>query len=152
MIVTTETQELLLEAAARETASTGWAKDATAVGFADERGLIGVAVYQNITGAHADLHLAAMPGRRLTGSVFTVLLKLAFHADHMGLETLWLPIPVANRRAQIAALKIGCEFEARRRGYSADGSDAILMALRRDNIITTPATATPADKGAPQGA
>ena len=41
MIVTTENQDMLLEAAARETASTGWAKDATAVGFADERGLIG---------------------------------------------------------------------------------------------------------------
>lgn len=151
MIVTTENQDMLLEAAARETASTGWAKDATAVGFADERGLIGVGVYQNLTGAHADLHLAAMPGRRLTARVFQSLLKLAFAPAHMDLEALWLPIPEANRKAQIATLKIGGEFEARRRGYAADGSDAILMALRRDKIFTMPATATPADEGAPQG-
>lgn len=152
MIVTTENQDMLLEAAARETGSTGWAKDAQAVGFVDDRGLIGVAVYQNITAAHSDFHLAAMPGRRLTQGVFKILIKLAFHPDHMGLDALWLPIPEGNVKAQIASLKIGCQFEARRRGYSADGTDAILMALRRDNIITTQAPATPADEGAPQGA
>ena len=152
MIVTTENQDMLLEAAARETASTGWAKDAQAVGFVDDRGLIGVAVFQNITEAHADFHIATMPGRRLTAPAIQILLKLAFHPDHMGLDVLWMPIPEGNRKAQIAALKLGCQFEARRRGYSADGSDAILMALRRDNIITMPAPATPADEGAPQGA
>lgn len=145
MIITQENQDMLLDAAARETSSTGWAKDAVAVGFVDARGLIGVAVFQNMAGYHADMHIAAMPGRRLTHSVITVLIRLAFHPDHMNLDVLWMPIPAGNRRAQIAALKIGCDFEARRRGYSADGSDAILMALRRESITTMPAPATPAE-------
>ncbi|WP_339816543.1 hypothetical protein [uncultured Paracoccus sp.] len=151
MIVTTENQDMLLEAAARKTASTGWAKDAQAVGFVDDRGLIGVAVYQNITEAHADFHLAAMPGRRLTAAVFQILLKLAFHSDHMALDVLWLPIPEKNVKAQVAALKIGCQFEARRRGYSADGTDAILMSLRCENLYHPQVVATPADEGALQG-
>lgn len=151
MIVTTENQDMLLEAAARETASTGWAKDAQAVGFVDDRGLIGVAVYQNITEAHADFHIAAMPGRRLNGEIFRILLKLAFHSDHMGLDVLWFPIPETNVKAQVAALKMGCQFEARRRGYSADGTDAILMSLRCENLYHPQVVATPADEGALQG-
>ncbi|MGN7869544.1 hypothetical protein [Paracoccus sp. 22332] len=152
MIVTTENQDMLLEAAARETASTGWAKDAQAVGFVDDRGLIGVAVFQHITEFHSDFHIAAMPGRILSADAIKILIKLAFHPDHMGLDALWMPIAEGNRKAQIAALKLGCQFESRRRGYSADGTDAILMALRRENIFTMPAPATPADEGAPQGA
>ena len=69
----------------------------------------------------------------------------------MALDVLWLPIPEKNVKAQVAALKIGCQFEARRRGYSADGTDAILMSLRCENLYHPQVVATPADEGALQG-
>lgn len=154
LIVTTDNPDLLFETAMAATASTGWAKDALPVGFIDPvaQEIAAVVVFQNRSGEHADLHIAAVNGHRLDAESLAVIVKLAFDPAHLNLDVLWAPIPVRNTKAQISALKMGFEFEARRRGYAADGSDAILMALRRDTVFTTPATATPALEGAPTGA
>ena len=152
LIVTTENPGNLLDIAAGATASAGWAPDAAPVGFIDDEGrIVAVAVFQNRTGDHADLHIGVIQGRHLNGKALRVLVKLAFDPAHLGLSTLWVPIPEGNVAAQLSALKMGFRFEARRRGYAADGGDVILMALRRDDIFTTPATASPAQEGAPEG-
>lgn len=148
MIVTTENQDLLLEAAARVLDVPGFPRDATALGFADEQGMIAVAVFHNISADHADVQLARTPGRRLTGAVFKIIGKVAFDPAHLGVSALWLPVADRDAKAQIAALKIGFRFEARRRGYSATGDDVILMSLRRDTIPTFQALATPDDERA----
>lgn len=134
----------LLEVANRLTGSEGFSDDAVPVGIARDGEVYAVAVFERFTATGADMHLGVEPGRRLGKRSIQALLKIAMHPDHLDLDTVWAPIPEANRRTQQFAFGVGFEFEARRRGYAFDGSDVILMALRRDKIFprTDPAAAS----------
>mgnify|MGYP001809775733 FL=1 len=136
LIFTKADQDKHLEIAAKLTRSTGWRDDATSFAAYDERGdeqdLLAVVVFQNVDMTGADIHFAgARPGwasRRLLRGLF----RFAFAPRLAGYNMLRAPIPEANVDAMVLALRSGFRFDGRLRAGAADGSDAILMSMKRD--------------------
>ena len=148
---TTRDQDLHLGVAATLTNSKGWMADAHAIAaysqpvksgvYVSPDALIGIMVFQNRTTTSADMHIGLMDGHRLTKGFLTSLLTIAFHPRMCGYDKLLCYIPEINRFAQGNAVHLGFDFEARIRGGSADGGDAILMTMTRQRALPAlPAT------------
>ncbi|MDP0928503.1 GNAT family protein [Paracoccus onubensis] len=138
-----------LKAALRLTGSKGFMEDARAVaayapgaeGEADS--MKAVAVFECFRGGRAELHLGCTPGNQLTLEFIQALVLMAFHPKTFNLDRVMARIPFWNATAQIAALKVGFQFEYRDRYSVIGGEDGIVMSLDRSSIIEQQATAGP---------
>lgn len=136
LMFTRADQKKHLDLALTLTHSAGWRDDAYSFAAYDHTGgaeeLLAIVVFQNIDTTGADIHFAgARPGwasRRLLRGLFL----FAFAPRLAGHDMLRAPIPEANRDAMVLALRSGFQFDGRLRAGAADGSDAILMSMRRE--------------------
>lgn len=124
-------QPELLEEAKQATRSTGFKSDAIALGAYDgpEGELKAVGVFQNFTGTQAEFHFGLVDGDQITRQTIGAFVAVAFHKRMFGLTRMLTTIEAANRRALVAAIKMGFQIEARVRSGMPDGSDAILLSI-----------------------
>lgn len=85
------------------------------------------------------LTLAVLPGQRRQGLARTLLEEAARQCEALGAATLFLEVATRNQAARALYAAQGFEEIGRRRGYYADGDDALV--LRRT------LTPSPADPG-----
>lgn len=131
MHFTQRDQENLLATAAEHTQSDGWAPDARAFGaMRDDGSMAAVAVFQNFAGHDADLHFCMIDGARMGAEVVAAIVTMAFHPRALNRERLWVQIAADNKPAQVAALKVGFEFEYRKRAGFRGLKDAIVLSMR----------------------
>jgi hypothetical protein len=128
-------QTMLLAKAAWWTDSKGWRSDATALGVyadAEQRELAAVAVFQNIDAYGAEFHFAMMPGHLIGRDIMEGIMQVAMiNPRGFQFPMVWAPIPASNVRAQVIALRLGFQFEHRKRGSATGQEDAIVFSFRR---------------------
>lgn len=132
--IVTEPQDGLLAWARERLGGEGWPHDAVALGIYDDtiEDVRAVAVICRFDNRNAYFHFAtdgskkwATPGtiRGLFGIVF----------QHFRLRRITAFPPPHRIEAQITALRLGFEFEARMSSILPDGEDAILMRMSAEN-------------------
>jgi RimJ/RimL family protein N-acetyltransferase len=132
MHFTQSNQAEMLAAASAATESLGWSKDARAFGaIRDDGALVAVAVFENFTGKTADLHFAMLNGSKMGAETVSAIVQIAFHPRALDLDRLWTVTSEDNRAAQVAALKVGFQFEYRKRAGLWHGKDAIVFSMGR---------------------
>lgn len=150
----TVNQKEHLKTALRLTGSQGFMEDARAVAAyaPGEEGHAGqmtaVAVFECFRSGRAELHIGCAPGHRLTLDFVQALVLMAFHPKTFNLDRLMARIPVWNVTTQVAALKVGFQFEYRDRYSVMGGEDGIVLSLERDSILDK-ATAGPSQTEEP---
>lgn len=133
MHFTRKNQDQLKQIALAPTGSTGWRDDAVA--FAAARSAdaepIAVAVFQAFTGREAEFHITMLDGARMQPAIVAAMITMSFNPRGLGLDRLWCQIANDNPTAQVAAIKVGFQFEYRKRGGIAGGKDAIVFSMVR---------------------
>ncbi len=121
---------------APEVGGTGFLDDARAIAaFRVDPGetdpvLVAIAVLQNISTIGAEVHFVATKRNWATKRLLTAFFRYAFEVCRFPI--LRAPIAEHNVATQIAALKAGFRIDGRIRSGAADGADAILMTMKRD--------------------
>ena len=144
-----------LNAALDLTGSLGFMGDARAVGIYrhDSDGgtgkLAAVVVFECFRGGRAELHFGNTEGHRLTLNTLQGIIMLAFHPKAFNLDRLMARIPVWNTMSLSALIRIGFEVEYRDRASTGQGSDAIVLSLDREAIISK-ASAEPQTETKPE--
>lgn len=147
-------RDAMLEAAKDLTASTGWKADAvtlaafaTAEGAAAGESPVCVGVFQGRDASTAEFHCGMADGWRMSREIIRAMAAYAFSPAGLGLEVLFTSVAERNVRAQIVDLKVGFEFEYRKRCGAGIDEDAIVFSMRRDNVARfLPAAARPTDR------
>lgn len=133
MKFSTANQEHLLKAALAGTHSTGWASDARAFACINGDTIEAIAVFQRFDRGAADVHVAALVDKPTLKSIVAGILGWGFnHPLGAKLNQMRFRIAADNRRTQIAAMKIGAEFEYRERAGFDGVQDAIILTLTPD--------------------
>lgn len=144
----------MLEEAKDLTDSTGWKEDAVtlaAFATADDAAAgkrpVCVGVFQGRDSRTAEFHCGMSGGRAMSREIIRAMAAYAFSENGLGLEILFAPISEHNTNAQISALKVGFEFDYRKRYGAGIGVDAIVFSMRRENVARfLPAAARPTDR------
>lgn len=147
-------RDAMLESAKDLTASTGWKADAvtlaafsTAEDAASGESPVCVGVFQGRDASTAEFHCGMAPGHLMSREIIRAMAVYAFSEAGLGLEILFTSVAESNKRAQIVDLKVGFEFEHRKRYGAGPGEDAIVFSMRRENIARfLPAAARPTDR------
>lgn len=147
-------RDAMLEAAKPLTFSSGWKPDAvTLAAFATAEDAaagerpICVGVFQGRDAHAAEFHCGMADGAHMTREIIRAMAAYAFSPNGLGLEILFISVAEGNTRAQIADLKVGFEFEHRKRYGAGPGEDAIVFSMRRENVARfLPAAARPTDR------
>lgn len=120
---------------APEMGGTGFLDDARAIAaFRADKGeeprLVAAAVFQCISTIGAEFHLVSFRKNWNTRRLMRAFFRYAF--DFCQYPIIRAPIAEWNVETQIIALKSGFRFDGRIRCGTADGSDAILMTMTRE--------------------
>lgn len=131
----------LLELAATATESAAWMPDAIAIAAhpTPEQPPLAVAVYQNFRDKMADFHFVNLTDR-MERSLLKAYTSISFNPRLFGLETLWCQIAEDNRPAQMAALRVGFQFEYRQRYGFRGNRDAIVFRMTAESAVFASAT------------
>ena len=151
----TSQQAKHLEIALDLTGSLGFMNDARAIaiyrtqGDGAEDALAAVAVLECFRGGRAELHFGNVEGHRLTLETIQGIIAMAFSPRGFNLSRLMARIPVWNTMSLSALIRIGFEVEYRDRASTGQGSDAIVLSLDRETIISK-ASAEPQTETKPE--
>jgi RimJ/RimL family protein N-acetyltransferase len=124
-------QPAILQIAAQATGSTGWGPDAHGILAVpvEDSPPVAVGVFERFTGRDADFHFAMLHSARFSRDIMQAFVMIAFHPRAMALERVWGIIPTWNLGAQAMALRLGFQFEHRKRAGLIGGGDAIVLSL-----------------------
>lgn len=108
-----------------------WPKDTKAYGIRDDANadeIRAVFLFNQFTTHDCAMHIASDHTRRwATPRTLTAMSSLPFILWKLPRVT--VEISVNNIKAQLTCLKVGFQFEGRKRGGMDDGSDAIVMSM-----------------------
>ena len=107
-----------------------WPDGSDAIGVMEGDNIRAVMVLNHFCGTGCTVHFASDHTRTwATRNILGGLLGYAFLYRRM--DRLQLVIPVSNRRALVAGIKLGFAPEGRARGMGFDGEDIIVMSMLR---------------------